>query len=133
MPKLDEQLPEQPMVDLENPFIDDRGVIQNLLERPTGSTVIITSKVGAKRANHYHKSDWHFCYLVSGRMDYYHRPVGQESAPEKIDVGAGEMVFTPPMVEHAMVFTEETVFITLARNARDHEAYETDLVRVDVA
>ena len=66
-------------------------------------------------------------------MDYYHGPVGQESAPEKIDVGAGQMVFTPPTVEHAMVFTEDTVFLTLSRNARDHEAYEPDLVRVDLA
>ena len=40
------------------------------------------------------------------------------------------MFFTPPMVEHAMVFTKETRFITWGRNSRVQEVYESDVFRV---
>jgi hypothetical protein len=43
---------------------------------------------------------------------------------------AGTMFFTPPLVEHAMVFPEQTSFITFAKNVRDHEHHEADLVRI---
>jgi hypothetical protein len=39
------------------------------------------------------------------------------------------MFFSPAMVEHAMYFPVDTVFLTLSRNPRDQEAYEGDLVR----
>ncbi len=126
------EAPEEPMVPLETPFSDDRGVIQNLIEVQTGSTVVITSKANSVRANHYHKTDWHYCYLLSGSMEYFHRDVGSDEPPERLHVGQGEMVFTPPLVEHAMKFLEDTVFITMSRNARDHDSYEDDLVRVEL-
>ena len=125
-------LPDTVMVPLESPFEDARGVIQNLLEIPTGSTVLITSKSGSVRANHYHKTDWHYCYLISGSMEYFHRPTGGTGEAVRITVRAGEIVFTPPMVDHAMKFLEDTVFITMSRNARDHDSYEDDLVRVEL-
>jgi hypothetical protein len=40
------------------------------------------------------------------------------------------MFFTPPLVEHAMFFPEPTTFITFAKNVRDHEHHEDDVVRV---
>jgi hypothetical protein len=36
------------------------------------------------------------------------------------------------MVEHAMVFPEDTTFLTLSYNKRDQKAYEEDLVRVEL-
>jgi hypothetical protein len=46
-------------------------------------------------------------------------------------VKTGELFFTPPMVDHAMHFPEDTVFLTLGRNSRTQEAYEADVVRID--
>ena len=43
---------------------------------------------------------------------------------------AGQLFFTPPMVDHSMVFVEETVFLTLGRNSRRQEVYEADVVRI---
>ena len=122
--------PKEPIVPLETPYVDERGVIQNLVEAPMRSAVLITSKKGSVRANHHHKTDWHYCYFLSGAMEYYHRATGSNAQPERLLVKAGHMVFTPPMVDHAMKFLEDTVFITLSRNARDHEAYESDLVQI---
>ncbi len=123
-------LPEEVLIPLESPYVDDRGTIQNLIEADMRMAVMIDSKKGAVRANHYHKTDWHYCYVISGAIEYFHRPVGSAEAPETILVREGELFFTPPMVEHAMRFPEDTVFLTLSRNARDHEAYEADLVRI---
>ena len=53
------------------------------------------------------------------------------NTPETIIVDKGEMVFTPPMIDHAMKFPVDTVFLTLSRNPRDQETYEADVVRVD--
>ena len=55
-----------------------------------------------------------------------------DDKPETILVKEGEMVFTPPMVDHGMTFPEDTVFLTLSRNPRDQESYEKDVVRVDM-
>ncbi|MBI2178934.1 MAG: cupin domain-containing protein [Candidatus Tectomicrobia bacterium] len=127
-----EPWPKEVVIPVEKPYVDARGVIQNLVEADIRMAVIITSKKGAVRANHYHKTDWHYCYVLSGSIEYFHRPAGSRAAPERVLVQAGQLFFTPPMVEHAMRFPEETVFLTLSRNARDHEAYEADVVRVQL-
>ena len=70
--------------------------------------------------------------MVSGAMRYWYRKVGDASAPACMDVRAGQMVFTPPMEEHAMEFTEDSVFINFANRQRDQASYEQDLVRVEL-
>jgi quercetin dioxygenase-like cupin family protein len=122
--------PKNVIVPLEAAHADARGSIQPLVDLPMESCVLIESKKGSVRANHYHKTDWHFCYVLQGRIEYYHRPQGSTARPEKIIVKAGQLFFTPPMVEHAMVFAEDTVFLTLGRNSRAQEVYEADVVRI---
>lgn len=124
---------ESPILEKKSPFIDERGTIQELVSFPEakmGSAVMITSKKGSVRANHYHKKDWHYCYVVSGAIDYYEREIGSDEAATITHIKAGEVFYTPPMLEHAMVFTEDTVFLTLGGGTRQSEDYEDDLVRV---
>lgn len=123
--------PKEVIVALTEKFEDDRGEIVPLVDLAMKSAVWITSKKGSVRANHYHKSDWHFCYVVSGSIEYYHRPHGSGQEPEMVLVNKGELFFTPPMVDHAMVFPEDTVFLTLGRNSRRQEVYEADVERID--
>ena len=124
--------PAHGVVKLEKPFVDGRGSIQPLVDIMMKSAVMIKSKAGSLRANHYHKTDWHYCYVVSGTIEYLHRPTGSEQEPEVLLVKEGEMVFTPPMIDHGMRFLVDTVFLTLSRNPRDQESYEADVVRVDM-
>lgn len=126
----DHNWPLEVIVKLDQPFLDERGCIQPLLDLRTESALIINSSKGSVRANHYHKTDWHYCYVISGQIDYFHRPVGTTASPKKVSVKKGELFFTPPLVEHAMLFTEDTTFLTLSRNQRNQNAYEEDLVRV---
>jgi quercetin dioxygenase-like cupin family protein len=122
--------PREVIVRLEKAFADARGQIQPLVDLPMESCVLITSRKDSVRANHYHRTDWHFCYVLSGSIEYYERPHGSNEPPKRVLVKAGELFFTAPMVDHAMVFPEETVFLTLGRNSRTQEAYEADVVRI---
>ncbi len=119
-------------VKLEKPYVDTRGSIQPLVDRLMKSAVMIESKAGTLRANHYHKTDWHYCYVIKGCIEYHHRPTGGKEEPRVMMVEEGEMVFTPPMVDHGMVFPMDTTFLTLSRNPRTQEAYEADVVRIEM-
>ena len=125
-------LPKEVKITLEKPFIDKRGGIQPLVDMTMKSCVLISSKKGTIRANHYHKTDWHFCYVLEGEIDYYHREVGDKEVPKMEKIKKDELFFTHPMVEHAMVFHKDTVFLTLGGNSRIQSEYEADLVRVDL-
>src|ERR1700678_2966445 len=83
------------IVPLDKPFIDDRGVIQNLLNTPISGTAVITSIKGSVRSNHYHREDFHYLYVVSGSMEYYERGVDEKFTGKPLVIKAGEMVFTP--------------------------------------
>ena len=126
------QWPSHGVVKLENPFVDGRGSILPLVDTLMKSAVMIESKAGSLRANHYHKTDWHYCYVVSGVIEYFHRATGSDDEPELILVEAGEMVFTPPLVDHGMKFPVDTTFLTLSRNPRDQLSYEEDVVRISM-
>lgn len=125
-------LPSDVLVPTESLSSDPRGEIISLVERPMRSALLIRSHAGAVRGDHYHKTDWHFCYVLTGSLDYLHRPAGSTISPERVRIAAGQLFFTPPMVEHAMIFLEETEFITFGGNPRDPASYERDLVRVQL-
>src|SRR5579862_4724860 len=108
--KNDPRSPKDVIIPIAKPFVDSRGAIQPIVEADFRTIQIITSRKGTVRGNHYHKTDWHYCYIVSGSIDYYHRPVGNKEKPEHVLVKTGQVFFTPSMVEHAMVFPEEIVF-----------------------
>ena len=121
-----------PIVPQSDKFQDDRGSIVPLADEEMKSAVLISSKKGSIRANHYHKTDWHYCYVLEGKIEYHWRKVGDTGEPKKKIISAGENFFTPPLVEHAMVFLEDTNFICLGKNSRCQASYEADVVRVSL-
>ena len=123
--------PKDNIVPLDSPFINDAGVIQNLLNTPINGAAIITSKKGSVRSNHYHKEDFHYLYIVSGSMEYYERGVNEEFTGKPFIVKAGEMVFTQPMKIHKTIFLEDCVMISLSKRNRDHDSHESDVIRVE--
>jgi quercetin dioxygenase-like cupin family protein len=121
-----------PLVPLPAPFTDDRGKIQTLVQAEINSVQVITSKAGSVRANHWHRADSHYMYIVSGAMNYYHRAVGSTQPPELVTLRAGELVYTPSNVEHAAEFPEDCVFLNITTGPRDQKSYEADLVRIEL-
>jgi len=121
-----------PIVSLPAPFEDARGAIQTLVDGGIQSVQVITSKAGSVRANHYHRSDSHFMYVLRGTMKYFHRRAGDTAAPTWLLVQEGQMVFTPPLVEHAVEFLQDSVLLNITGKPRDQGSYEGDLVRVEL-
>ena len=115
---------------LSTPYVDARGVIQPLFKRRIGSAVLIESKTGAVRAQHWHRTDWHYCYMLAGEVEYLERPLNFKGAPARFIFKAGEMFFTPPLVEHAMLFKQDSRMVVLANRHRTSEDYENDVVRL---
>lgn len=117
-------------VALEPAHLDHRGSIQSIVNFPMKNLSLISSKKGSVRSNHYHVTDWHYMYVLRGSFDYYYRPTGANQQPLVIRVDAGEMIFTPPMEDHATVFLDDTEMLVVSRNPRDQESYESDVRRV---
>jgi len=42
------------------------------------------------------------------------------------------LVFSPPLVEHAVEFLEDSVVLNITGKPRDQGSYENDLVRVNL-
>jgi len=117
-------------VELDAEHVDERGAIKSLVNFPMKNLSLILSRKGSVRSNHYHLTNWHYMYVLSGSFDYYYRAVGSDDKPAVLRLGVGEMVFTPPMEEHATVFLEDTQLLVMSRNPRDQESYEADVKRV---
>ena len=124
--------PQTKHVSLDGSHEDARGAIQSLVNFPVKNVSLIHSKKGALRSNHYHKTDWHYMYMLSGSCEYYFRPVGSKEPPQKILFKKGDLIFTPPMEEHTTIFLEDSSLLAMSRNPRDQESYESDVVRVNL-
>ncbi len=110
-------------------FNDDRGSIYDF----ENGTQIITSKAGAKRANHFHKTSGHRTILTRGAMDYYEKVTGEpNSTIEKIRIEAPAIFDTIHMIDHLMHFTEDSEFVCVrVGGSENQEEYENDVVRLD--
>lgn len=127
--------PTHPMVRLMLAEADRRGAVQPLVNQTMGHVGLLSSVKGSLRGNHFHRTNWHYCYVMTGAFDYWHRPAGSTESPAHLKVGTSEMVFTPPLEEHAMVFTEDTLMLVMHRNRRDKgysgDDYAAALVETD--
>ncbi len=114
---------------------DKRGRIVNVLEEKRFASIanilVIDSKKGTVRANHYHKRDSHYMYVISGKIRYTARNMrSNRSKKQSVIVNSGEIIYTPPMVAHAVEFLEDSVFLALTARSRKQKAYENDVVRL---
>ena len=127
----DEKYLNKDLVNLPKGYEDARGIIQPLCDLNMKSASLIVSKPNTWRANHYHKTDWHFIYVLKGSFEYYFKKTNSNEKVKQKIVKKGELLFTGPIVDHAMFYTEETEIIVVSKNPRDQETYERDTVRID--
>jgi dTDP-4-dehydrorhamnose 3,5-epimerase-like enzyme len=126
------EYPEHPLVPKRSDwFSSDKGVIENVLFQPMGTTSIIRSRKGSVRANHYHKTDSHYLHVISGECLYFWRAIGSVEVKQMI-VTESSTFFTPPLIEHAVLFLSDTVLLQLADHVRTKAEHESDLVRVEL-
>ncbi len=75
-----------------------------MIDAPLTSVAVVTSVKGAVRGNHYHKTDYHYCWLQRGAMVYLYRRVGETGRPRQWTITPGQLFYTPPMHEHARAY-----------------------------
>jgi len=119
------------IINLGNKIEDKRGFIQPISDLDTKSASIIYTKKNQWRANHYHKIDWHFIYVIKGSFEYYFRKTGSTGKIKKKIINEGQLLFTGNMIDHAMFYLVETEILVLSKNPRDQKTYEDDTVRID--
>lgn len=122
-------------VQLPQSWHSSAGIIQNLVEHACGGVAVIRSAKDETRANHWHKTDWHYLYVVSGEFLYSecaneHGLFPNISQTGSLRVRAGQMIFTPPGRRHQLLFTEDTVMISISKLSRQHAEHESDVVRL---
>ena len=119
------------IIDLKEKFGDNRGFIQPLCDLNMKSASLIFTKANQWSANHYHKKDWYFIYVIKGEFEYYFRKTNSDEDTKKKIVTEGQLLFTGPMIDHAMLYTKETEILVVSKNPRDQKTYEEDTVRID--
>ena len=113
-------------------FKDKRGTLQKIIDGNFSSCIEVFSKKGSIRANHYHKKDKHFMYIISGELLYSYKNRKRGSKVKIKKMKKGDLFFTPAMQEHMAYFTKNTHFLAFSTRKRTRFDYENDLIRVEM-
>lgn len=113
-------------------FSDERGEIARVMEidPKIKSALFISSKSGSIRANHYHKHDIHYTYLLTGKFEYSEKGLDVDAQTEKQVVVPGDLVISEAQKVHAMKFVEDSTMIVFSTEPRDSKSYEEDTVKL---
>ena len=134
---MEQKLPEEKIervIKTTNPFKDERGIIDNYdLEFPVNMANTITSKAGSVRANHYHPEQLQQVLLVSGKyISVYKDLTNPKSQIKHHLIQAGDLVVTPPIVAHTMIFLEDSIIINLVPGNRDHDKFGVHTIKYEL-
>lgn len=119
--------PKEVEIPLDKPFIDNRGIIQNLWLGRCGSITFIITNKGSERASHIHKNgDWHAIFVIDGSFLYLE---GEDNKQTKKEFKTGDLLFTRPEIYHKLIFTSDTKMITINGIVKNHGNYEASIIR----
>lgn len=113
-----------------NIYKDRRGYLLNILDKGFSSCIEIFSKKNSIRANHYHKKDQHFAYILKGKILFFYRDRKKNSKLNYKIVKKGDLFFTTFQQDHMAYFLEDTHFLAFSSRKRSKFDYEKDLVRI---
>jgi len=113
-------------------FKDERGYLLKILDKGFSSCIEIFSKKGSIRANHYHKKDEHFCYILKGEILFFYRDRKKGSKLNYKIMKKGDLFFTTYDQDHLAYFLKTTHFLSYSSRKRSKFDYENDLVRLNM-
>ena len=113
-------------------FKDERGYLLKILDKGFSSCIEIFSKKGSIRANHYHKKDEHFCYILKGEILFFYRDRKKGSKLNYKIMKKGDLFFTTYDQDHLAYFLKTTHFLSYSSRKRSKLDYENDLVRLNM-
>jgi len=108
-------------------FVDERGVIQDLLLGPIDSVTQIYTKAGHVRGNHVHKETIQWVYVIYGAL----RVAQEENGELKVRThGPNSLITEAAGVPHAWKAMSDCVVLVITRGPRSGNDYETDTTRL---
>ena len=117
-------MPNEKVIKIKPAFEDGRGAISNILDEPISHIAIITTKKGSVRANHYHPGQIQYEYLVSGKYESVSLDLNKKGSEiERQIIVPGDLVITPPMIAHAMVFIEDSIMLNITTGSRNPDKF----------
>ena len=117
-------------------FVDERGGIARVVDQdkfPIRAILRITSKKGTTRANHFHKTDYHYIYVESGKCEYSEIDSKNKTGKaETVILESGDVVLSRPGIIHGVKFLEDTVIYAFTTERREQDMYEKDNKRIKI-
>ena len=113
-------------------YTDERGSIADILNEKVNHVGLIVTEKDAIRGNHYHKLSRQYTYILSGKFEVL---IAKSSFPEKVKkiiLESGEIIIIPPGIIHRFKALEESNMIELTSESREENAYEDDVVRIEI-
>ena len=114
-------------------FTDDRGTITDIfVSRPFEHGVLIHSKKGSVRGNHYHEKSLQCDIMIQGRMVAFSRKAGSDEIDERI-VGPNDWAeWERGEVHEFIALDDDVIFMSFVNGPRGGDAYESDTYRIPV-
>ena len=109
---------------------DNRGKILSLVNTKIQNVSLITCNKNSIRSNHYHLKDWHYMFVLDGKINYFYKKINSVKIYYSL-IEKGENIFTPPMEIHGTHFPIKTTLVVCSKNKRNKTIYEKDTVRVN--
>ena len=117
---------------IEPAHADKRGLIIDILEGvPIQHIGLVTFEKGVVRANHYHKKQTQYTYLLEGEIKLVTRKVSGGKTITKITKQV-DFISIPPNFIHAYTAIKKSKIIVLTDFSRDYKSYEEDTFRVQL-
>jgi dTDP-4-dehydrorhamnose 3,5-epimerase-like enzyme len=114
-------------------FVDKRGFISRIIDQDKykiRSVLYIKRKKGTRGADHFHKKDAHYIYVLSGKVKYGELDTRKKSSKiEYATLRPGDVVLSKPMIAHTTLFLEDSVILAFTSEKRNQKHYEKDTVR----
>ncbi len=111
---------------------DTRGIIVDVLEKvPVKHVGFITFEKGVVRANHYHKKQTQYTYVLDGEIKLVTQNYKGGKKTARI-TRPGDLVTIPPGFIHAYLATKKSSIIVLTDYSRDMRSFEEDTFRVKI-
>ena len=108
---------------------DFRGDILSIVDCEVSNVSIISCNKNTIRSNHYHLKDFHFMYVLEGKIEYFYKNLLNNDI-KHFTVFPGDTIFTPNKEIHATYFPIYTKLIVSSGFPRDQKTYEEDTVRL---
>lgn len=94
-------------------FVDERGMICEILNMRNQQVNYLYSKAGAIRGRHYHKENQEIFYVVSGEVIVKASAINHFKKAESFNFKTGDLFLVEPYTLHEFLFLKDTQMIAI--------------------